>query len=672
MKKVFFFEIEDFPTIRQKAEELGLNWDDYKESFLSVLQIPPSGASQEQSQDIPFERLVSFHRFTWLRHRFMNSLCHKNDDFISPEEVLKTITSWLERNCIPHQPEWEPYSVSERIINWSWCLIWLRALKAIHSSEQNLLESAIKTHASYLETHLEYHGKRTNNHILKDAQGLMYAGCLFFDDKNAQRWRDTAKDIFLSELDRQFSKDRVHLEQTSHYHCLCARRYVECLLLADKASLNWAEELRLPIKGMIDAAYALTFPDSTIPLFSDVSPDEPPSLAPRTLLNLGAYIFNKAEYLQKSGGLNLEALWLLGKNAINGRIRQPVEHRYNRLEVYPESFAAGDDGNTCWRLDCGPVDFKDAPGHGHNDMLSLQVWDHGHLWIRDSGISTYDDYKWKKYFKSTYAHSTIVIDGKEQLPEPGKLDIILRRWPTGKAYPVWSKVSEYFAAVLCEHTGYLRFGVGVLHKRLIVASRLTGYVIVMDYLTGKGKHLVEQLFQIDCERLSTDENKGGFELEYRSHKFTIIPFSNKTIHNAQQEGFFSPYYGNLRESMIISFKTQSELPVICGAILAPGKIGRMDVKAAFDPDNEPSLVLRLYYDSEIQHHIGINLSGKAASLAPFKGEFELACLYTDSDGGLNLVSDGECGVDKNFSRDRPISEHKFVQELHEEFRQDRC
>lgn len=537
--------------------------------------------------------------------------------------------------------------------------MWLRALNAIHLSEQNLIESALKAHASYLENNLEYRGRRTNNHILKDAQGLMYAGCLFFDDKNAERWRDTAKQILFSELDRQFDRNGVHREQTSHYHCLCAKRYIDCFLLADKANLGWAEDLLGPITSMVNVVNALTFPDATLPIFSDVSPDEPPYLAMRTVLNAGGYLLPQEKYFQKSGGLNLEALWLLGTRVLNSHF-PPSDKNVNRqsLEVFPESFAAGDGDNLCWRIDCGPVGFAEAPGHGHNDMLSLQIWHDGHLWIRDGGINTYDDDKWKRYFRGTYAHSTVVIDGKEQIPAPGKLDYILRRVPIGKAYPVWLKTADRFTALLCEHTGYLRRGLEVRHRRLIVISKLPEYVVTIDYLLGEGKHTVEQLFQIDCERALFDKNKNGFELEHGNSKFSLIPFSNKDIRSTIQDGFFSPYYGNLRESRFINISAQAQLPLICGAVLIPEGISRIDVEASFD-NNEPGLVLKLSIDTETQHYIGVNFSGGAITLAPFEGEFELACRYNDADGKLRMVSDGECRISKDFGIDQRISKTKF-------------
>jgi hypothetical protein len=332
-KYIFFFDLKEFKNILINANNIEPNWRSYEEILPIVSQIKQKGFSIDRIPKLehtaPFEHVVAYHRFLWLRIWFMNRLSSREYDRKDAEKVLKIIKSWLKHYYKPKHPEWESYSVSERIISWLWCLMWLRALDAISFADRKLLEAAIKAHLSYLENHLEYHGERTNNHIIKDAQGLLYGGCYFFDDKNADRWRGIAEDILFTELDREFSKEFVHLEQTSHYHCLITKRYLECFLLAYRAKLEWADRLLSPMKKMMEVAYDLTFPDSTIPLFSDVSPDEPPSQVPNTILNMGGYIFKDKKFFRKSTGLNLEAFWFLGVR-INNVIKESEEREFKK------------------------------------------------------------------------------------------------------------------------------------------------------------------------------------------------------------------------------------------------------------------------------------------------------------------------------------------------------
>jgi hypothetical protein len=96
------------------------------------------------------------------------------------------------------------------------------------------------------------------------------------------------------------------------------------------------------------------------------------------------------------------------------------------------------------------------------------------------------------------------------------------------AYPVWSKTSDKFNAVLCESKIALGIGSkGILHKRLIITSNSPEYIILVDFLKGKGQHISEHLFQIDADKIIKKIN--GFELKYGNNIFSIIKCKIRTI-----------------------------------------------------------------------------------------------------------------------------------------------
>ncbi len=55
--------------------------------------------------------------------------------------------------------------------------------------------------------------------------------------------------------------------------------------------------------------------------------------------------------------------------------------------------------------------------HGHNDILSVDLFAHGQHLIADPGTYTYSgSYEWRNYFRSTFSHNTIRVDEQEFHP----------------------------------------------------------------------------------------------------------------------------------------------------------------------------------------------------------------------------------------------------------------
>jgi len=656
--KYFFFDDSEFPALRQRAAETKPGWNIYKNMLPVISQFSGSVAEipsfvPELLYDGPFEHMVSYHRFKWLRYWYMNHLSSRKELENVSAKVLSVMLNWLEAHHRPTRPVWEPYSVSERVINWLWCLAWLGANNSIGFAHRKLLEAAMLAHLSYLENNLEYHGEKTNNHIIKDAQGLMYGGSYFFEDRNAARWRATAGKILLEELDREFSKNYVHLEQTSHYHCLVTRRYLECYLLAGGTEPELAKKLSEPVRRMVDAVYHMTFNDSTIPLFSDVSPDEPPEIAPRTVLGMGGLIFKEDKYLVRAAGLNYEALWLLGGRALGydkGKILNGKEKRSNKgFIVYPRSFAAYDGKDLCLRIDCGPLGFEPNPGHGHDDPLSIQLWNSGQLWIRDSGIYSYDDAKWKTYFRSRSAHSTVSIDPEGKKANSGAFGKKKRVVGTGAvepaAHPVWSMNSDKIFALLCE-CNHLESRNKINHRRLVVASKYPEYILVADLLNGEGVYSVRQTYHLDCEDIEVQKNI--FELVKGIKRFSLLSLCNNTLEHEIGKSHHSPCYGSIIEKPVISFKTESELPAVLCTVMKPGRAAGLAGEISLRNGSPLDFIIRLNFDGDQIHFIGTGVGNEKNSKTPLIGEFDLACLIKESGKAPILISEGNCSLNPEF------------------------
>ena len=77
----------------------------------------------------------------------------------------------------------------------------------------------------------------------------------------------------------------------------------------------------------------------------------------------------------------------------------------------------GDMPDNCLMMDYGPH----GMWHGHPDKLHLTFWGHGTLLAEDPGCMGYGNPLHWGWYKSTLAHNTIRIDGRNQKPSEGKL-----------------------------------------------------------------------------------------------------------------------------------------------------------------------------------------------------------------------------------------------------------
>ena len=67
----------------------------------------------------------------------------------------------------------------------------------------------------------------------------------------------------------------------------------------------------------------------------------------------------------------------------------------------------------CVIAKCGEIGPSYQPGHAHADTWSFELWKGARKLIGDTGCSTYVPGEVRSYERSTAAHNTVVIDGRD-------------------------------------------------------------------------------------------------------------------------------------------------------------------------------------------------------------------------------------------------------------------
>jgi uncharacterized heparinase superfamily protein len=136
---------------------------------------------------------------------------------------------------------------------------------------------------------------------------------------------------------------------------------------------------------MLEAQGVLSRPDGTLHLFNDAA-----------------------------NGIAPERAWLdaMGRRALGRGVPQPTGHLALPDAGY-RGFADAAGGDRLL-VDCGEPGPRYQAGHAHCDLLSFELDLAGRPLVVDSGVSGYEGDPLREYVRSTRAHNTVMVGGREQ------------------------------------------------------------------------------------------------------------------------------------------------------------------------------------------------------------------------------------------------------------------
>jgi hypothetical protein len=334
---------------------------------------------------------------------------------------------------------------------------------------------------------------------------------------------------------------------------------------------------------MLDFVMHITHSDGTIARFGDDDGGRVLGIASQNYasyrdgLCAGSVLLGRSDLKYQAGGFCEESLWLLGieSNATFDSLvmRPPAENRQAFEDAgYFMQRSGWETQDTQVTFDCGGLAIGSG-GHSHADALSLTVFSNGHAFLIDPGTSIYNCApNWRRYFRSTAAHSTVVVDNHGQ-GEPGDTF----RWKTKEPGCLRKQVAlPEFDYV----DGEVTFR-GITHRRRLVHVR-PNYWIVLDELSGEGEHNFDFLYHFAPEaRLSvlTDEKRGEIDCRARVEDAglqlymcasTAVSAEAVCGQNEPIQGWTSRLYGERRASPVLKASVHGVAPVAMMSFIVPG------------------------------------------------------------------------------------------------------
>jgi hypothetical protein len=295
------------------------------------------------------------------------------------DRLMDLVDSWIGRTEPGRGDGWQPYPTAVRLDHW------LRALALLEgrippARRAHVLRS-VAAQASFLQRRLEFH--LLGNHLEKNYYGLAVAG-RFCGGAVAEGWRRRGLRGLEQELHEQVLPDGAHYERSASYHALVLADALRIIALLRAAGEAVPPVIESAARRMLAAAGVLLRPDGPVHRFNDAAEGMGPE---RGELNALA-----------------SAASLPHIPAPDGVLALPDAGYYG--------FAEPD--RTRLLVDGGPLGPEYQPAHGHCDLLSFEFDLAGTPLVVDSGTHGYDEDPFREYARSTRAHNTIMLAGREQ------------------------------------------------------------------------------------------------------------------------------------------------------------------------------------------------------------------------------------------------------------------
>jgi len=415
---------------------------------------------------------------------------------------IKLIDEWVNSNKNTQSIGWQSYPLSLRIVNWI-KFFWS------HHIEEERFQYSLCQQVRYLVKNIEYH--LLGNHVLENARALIFSGC-YFSGLEADAWLNKGLSILEKELNEQILNDGGHFELSPMYHSIMIELLFDIYLLSNekdspKELQMMKEKISEYISKMASWLSGMIHPDMEISFFNDCAPGI--AQRPETLL------------------LNITDIGISWDNLKEKDFVHFANSGYMRCIK----------GDATLFFDVAKVGASYQSGHGHADTLSIEMSIDEDRVFTNLGTSQYGARSRRDFERSTAAHSTLEIEGKDSSETWGGFRVGRR----ANCKNLEINRDKDTLILSATHDGYTFLKGSPIHKRSIfITNKL---LIIEDELSKTGLDAIiryhihpENSISIDSEsKKGVIMTKKGKAIEWRIDAENIFIEENK----------FAPSFGVL-------------------------------------------------------------------------------------------------------------------------------
>lgn len=350
------------------------------------------------------------------------------------------------------------------------------------------------------------------NHLLFEAQRMIYAGAFFPEFKEAAAWRKSGIDIMNREINVQVYNDGGQFELDPHYHLAAINIFCKALNIADLNGFRneFPQEYLDTIEKMIVFYANVSFPDYTNPCFSD------------------AKLTNKKEMLKNYRNWSKmfpknQFIKYLATDGKEGALPEYLSKGFLKSGFFVFRNSWGTDAMQMV-VKAGPKAFW----HCQPDNGTFELWFNGRNLFPDTGAYVYagsaEVMKLRNWFRQTRVHNTLTLDGRNLETTQSVTGL----WqPEGKEQ-----------ILVTENPGYK----GLKHRRTVFFVD-QAYFVIVDEATGNARGTVNLNYHFREGEVNVDAEKNMVTTAYEGPSNVKLQcFPEKSASLRAEEGWRSTAY----------------------------------------------------------------------------------------------------------------------------------
>lgn len=377
-------------------------------------------------------------------------------------------------------------------------------------------------HANYLIGHYSDQG----NHLLFEAQRIMYAGTFSPEFKDAIAWRKSGVAILNREISVQVYEDGGQFELDPHYHLAAINIFCKALYLADMNGFrgDFPKEYIDTVEKMIMFYMNICFPDYTNPCFSDAKITAKKEMLKNYRQWAKLFPENKAIQYFATEGKEGELPDYLSKGFLK-----------SGFFVFRNS----------WGTDAIQMVVKAGPKafwHCQPDNGTFELWFNGKNLFPDSGSYVYagegEIMEWRNWFRQTCVHNTLTLSNKN-------LET------TASETKLWQPEGNV-QVLVTENQSYKK----LKHRRSVFFVDNT-YFVIVDEAVGSARGSVNLHFQMPKGKIANSREDMTFVTEFETgSNMKLQCFGPDGMTMKKEEGWQSTDYRQKVKRMNVSFNVR--------------------------------------------------------------------------------------------------------------------
>jgi hypothetical protein len=413
------------------------------------------------------------------------------------------------------------------------------------TGQLNRFAQSIHSHLFAISRNLSLYSS-ANNHLIGEAVGLYVGAVCFPWWTESAMWQRTARTILESEILAQVTSDGVNKEQATWYHLFTLELLLLAYLIGHNVGDEYSDDYLQRLHAMLVYVHEIATPAGALPWFGDSDDGRGFLLSSyesniRVVMDLGGRLFREPAWLRFSESPTVASRALLTATVERASKAHQLRSRRNHGLFAEAGIGVLDDGKGAKLImDFGPLGYRTIAAHGHADALSIVLALGNEFFLIDPGTYAYHSHlEWRSYFRSTAAHNTARVDGRDQSVMGGAF---LWTQKAESSLLSYQNTAEE-GMIVAEHHGYERLSDPVTHRRSVRFDKRRSEVTVTDSFLCRRKHHVEVFFHLHPESKVIETAMHGLQVQWQGRRIHFTTTTGLDVRREMFRGQQNPILG---------------------------------------------------------------------------------------------------------------------------------